>query len=97
MSENHDPATAIGSVSHYFTHLSVAAVQLDEPLRVGDRIHIVGHTTDLVQSVDSMQVDHQPIEQASPGDDVALHVDDHVREHDKIYREESASEETPAT
>lgn len=89
MSENHDPATAVGTVSHYFSHLSVAAVQLDLPLRVGDQIHIVGHTTDLVQSIESMQVDHQAIEGAKPGDDVALHVDDHVREHDKIYREES--------
>jgi translation elongation factor EF-1alpha len=87
MSENHDPAEAIGSVSHYFSHLSVAAVQLDEPLKVGDRIHIVGHTTDLVQDVQSMEVDHQPIEEVRPGDDVALKVDDHVREHDKIFRE----------
>jgi translation elongation factor EF-1alpha len=91
MSENHDPATAVGTVSHYFSHLSVAAVQLDQPLRVGDQIHIVGHTTDLVQSVDSMQVDHQAIDEAKPGDDLALHVDDHVREHDKIYREETSS------
>jgi hypothetical protein len=87
MSENHDAADAIGTVTHYFSHLSVAAVQLDEPLRMGERIHIVGHSTDLVQTVDSMQVDHQPVEQAGPGDDLALHVDDHVREHDKIYRE----------
>jgi translation elongation factor EF-1alpha len=87
MSEEHDPAEAIGTVAHYFSHLSVAAVELSQPLRVGERIHIKGHTTDLVQSVDSMQVEHAPIEEAKPGDDVALHVDDHVREHDKIYRE----------
>jgi translation elongation factor EF-1alpha len=87
MSENHDPAQAIGTVAHYFGHLSVAAVQLDEPLRMGERIHIVGHTTDLVQEVESMEVDHQSIEEARPGDDVALKVADHVREHDKIYRE----------
>jgi hypothetical protein len=87
MSENHDPESAIGSVSHYFSHLSVAAVQLDKPLRVGERVHIKGHTTDLVQTVDSMQIDHSAVEQAGPGDDVALRVDDHVREHDKIYVE----------
>lgn len=87
MSAEHNEDEAIGTVTHYFTHLSVAAVQLDEPLRVGDRIHIKGHTTDLVQSVDSMQVDHTDIEQAGPGDDLAIRVDDHVREHDKIYRE----------
>jgi translation elongation factor EF-1alpha len=87
MTENHDDAESIGTVTHYFSHLSVAAVTLDAPLNVGDRIHIRGHTTDLVQTVESMQVDHQDIAQAKPGDDLAIKVDDHVREHDKIYRE----------
>lgn len=87
MSDEHDEADAIGTVTHYFSHLSVAAVELQQPLKVGDQIHIKGHTTDLVQTVDSMQVEHQSIEEAKPGDDVALRVDDHVREHDKIYRE----------
>ena len=87
MSTDHDPAEAIGTVTHYFSHLSVAAVEVNGPLRVGERIHVKGHTTDLVQTVDSMQVDHTAIEQAQPGDDVALHVDDHVRDRDKIYRE----------
>jgi translation elongation factor EF-1alpha len=87
MSEQHDPAEAIGTVTHYFGHLSVAAVDLSDPVRVGDRIHIQGHTTDLAQTVDSMEVDHQPVEEAGPGDDVALKVSDHVREHDRIFRE----------
>jgi len=87
MSEDHEPADAIGSVTHYFSHLSVAAVALDKPLKVGDRIHIKGHTTDVVQTVDSMQVDHRDIEQAGPGDDLAIKVADHVRDHDTIYRE----------
>lgn len=87
MTTEHDESDAIGTVTHYFSHISVAAVQLDEPLKAGEKVHIKGHTTDLVQTVDSMQVDHQPIDQAGPGDDLAIHVDDHVREHDKIYRE----------
>jgi translation elongation factor EF-1alpha len=87
MSEEHAEETAIGSVSHYFSHLSVAAVSLDQPLKVGDRIHIKGHTTDFTQTVDSMQVDHEPIIEAKPGDDIALKVADHVRDHDRIYRE----------
>lgn len=86
MSE-HDEAEAIGTVTHYFSHLSVAAVTLDAPLRVGERIHIKGHTTDFEQAVDSMEVEHTSISEAKPGDDVALHVDDHVRENDKIFRE----------
>jgi translation elongation factor EF-1alpha len=87
MSAEHDSADAIGQVTHYFSHLSVAAVSLTAPLAVGDRIHIRGHTTDLVQEVASMQVEHANVEQAAPGDDVALKVDDHVRDHDQIFHE----------
>jgi translation elongation factor EF-1alpha len=87
MSAGHDPADAIGLVTHYFSHLSVAAVSLTAPLAVGDRIHIRGHTTDLVQDVASLEVDHEPVDRAAPGDDVALKVDDHVRDHDQVFRE----------
>lgn len=87
MSAGHDPSTAIGRVTHYFGRLSVAAVSLTAPLAVGDRIHIHGHSTDLVQGVASMEVEHAKVQRAGPGDDVALLVDDHVREHDLIFRE----------
>ncbi|MEO7332429.1 MAG: translation elongation factor-like protein [Gemmatimonadales bacterium] len=87
MSAEHDPDQAIGTVTHYFSHLSVAAVTLTQALKVGDRIHFVGHTTDVEQTVDSMEVEHGKVESAGPGDDVALAVVDHVREHDKVYRE----------
>jgi putative protease len=87
MSEGHEPDQAIGTVTHYYGHLSVAAVTLTDALRTGERIHIVGHTTDLEQTVESMEVDHQKVDSAGPGDDVALEVKDHVREHDRIYRE----------
>jgi putative protease len=87
MSAEHDPADAIGLVTHYFSHLSVAAVSLTAPLAVGDRIHIRGHTTDLLQDVASLEVDHAPVDRAAPGDDVALKVDDHVRDHDLVFRE----------
>jgi len=87
MSEGHDPADAIGQVTHYYSHLSVAAISLTAPLAVRDRIHIHGHTTDLVQDVESMEVDRASVERAGPGDDVALKVDDHVRDHDHIFRE----------
>jgi len=87
MSAGHSPEEAIGTVTHYFTHLGVAAVSLTAPLKVGDRIHIQGHTTDLVQDVTSMEVEHARVREAAPGDDVALKVADHVREHDRVYRE----------
>lgn len=87
MPAEHDPAEAIGTVTHYFGHLSVAAISLTAPLAVGERIHIIGHTTDVVETVRSMEIDHGPVERASPGDDVAINVAEHVREHDRIYRE----------
>ena len=55
MSAGHDPAEAIGQVTHYFGHRSVAAVRLSVPLAMGDKIHFRGHTTDLVQNVASME------------------------------------------
>jgi putative protease len=87
MSEQHEPAEAIGSVTHWFGHLSVAAVRLTAPLNVGDRIHIRGHTTDLVETVRSMEIEHRKVDQAGPNDDVALAVDGHAHEHDLIFRE----------
>lgn len=87
MAHEHQENEAVGRVTHYYSHLSVAAVTLDAPLKRGDRIHIKGHTTDLVQPVDSMEVEHGAVEEAGPGDDVALKVDEHVREHDLIYLE----------
>lgn len=87
MSEEHEPSEAIGTVIHWFGHISVAAVRLTAPLKVGEKIHIKGHSTDLVQTVKSMQIEHGQVEQAKPGDDVALAVDGHVHEHDQIFRE----------
>jgi len=87
MSTGHEPQDAIGQVTHYFSHLSVATVSLKEPLAVGEKIHVRGHTTDLVQEVGSMEVEHAAVDQAGPGDDVAVRVDEHVRDHDLIFRE----------
>jgi putative protease len=87
VSEEHEAGDAIGTVTHWYAHLSVAAIRLTAPLAVGDRIHIKGHTTDLVETVSSMEIDRRRVEQAGPGDDVALAVEGHVRDHDVIFRE----------
>ncbi|HUV05394.1 MAG TPA: EF-Tu/IF-2/RF-3 family GTPase [Armatimonadota bacterium] len=77
----------IGRVSHYFTHLAVAGVKVEsEVLKVGDTIHIQGHTTDLIQTVDSMQLEHEEIQEAKPGMDIGIKVRDHVREHDRVLK-----------
>lgn len=76
----------VGRVTHYFGHLGVAAVALTDVLRVGDKIHVVGHTTDASMTVDRMQIEHQDVQLAKPGDDVAVHVTDKVREHDEVRK-----------
>lgn len=76
----------IGVVSHYFSHLAVAAVVLEGELAVGDTIHIKGHTTDLTEKVESIQIEHKNIERAGKGEDVGIRVKDHVREHDVVYK-----------
>jgi translation elongation factor EF-1alpha len=88
MSEQHEPSEAIGTVTHWFGHISVAGIRLTAPLKVGDRIHIKGHSTDLVETVRSMEIEHQKVDAAGPGDDVAVAVEGHVHEHDVIFRED---------
>jgi len=76
----------VGRVTHYFEHLNVAVLALTDVIRVGDWLHIVGHTTDFPQPVVSLQINHQPVSEAHPGQDVALKVNDRVREHDAVFR-----------
>jgi hypothetical protein len=77
----------IGVVSHYFSHLSVAALLMESgSLRVGDTIHVKGHTTDFTQKVDSLQVDHAPVSEVRSGQDFGVKVKEHVREHDLVYK-----------
>ena len=76
----------IGRVTHYYSHLHVAVLQLAEPLKIGDLIHILGHSTDFMQKVTSLQIDYHNVVGVDPGDDVALKVIEPVRVHDVIYR-----------
>ncbi len=76
----------IGKVTHYFNHLNVAVLKLTDSLKLGDTIHILGHVTDFTEKVASMQVNHQPVVSVKLGDDVALRVEEPVREHDVVYR-----------
>ncbi len=78
---------AVGTITHYYSHLSVAVAQINKgTLRTGDTIHIKGHTTDITQTVDSMEFEHHHVEQAAAGQSVGIKVIDHVREHDIVYR-----------
>jgi putative protease len=78
--------TQIGQISHYYDHINVASIVLTEPLRVGDTIHILGHSTDFKQEVTSIQIEHQTVEEAKPGDDVGIKVVQKVHPHDKVFK-----------
>ena len=81
------PGERIGVVTHYYAHVSVALVKLESGnLRVGDKIHIRGHTSDFGQTVESLQIDHAPAAEVGPNDDFGLKVIEHVREHDVVYK-----------
>ena len=81
------PGERIGVVTHYYSHLSVATLRLESgTLRVGDVIHIHGHTTDFSQKVESLEVNHAPATEVGPNDDFGLTVIQHAREHDVVYK-----------
>ncbi len=76
----------IGTVVHYYNHLQVAVLSLTDSLKLGDQIHIYGHSTDLIERVGSMEVEHHPVVWVKPGDHVAIKVNEPVHEHDKVFR-----------
>lgn len=80
------PETEIGHVADFFARPVVAGVKLTGSLKVGDSIHIVGHTTDLAMAVESLQINNINVQQASSGDEVGIKVMGRVRQGDKVYK-----------
>lgn len=81
------PETSIGRVKEYFAKVGVAGIEITEGyLSVGDTIHIKGHTTELTQRVDSIQLEHQSLERAEPGQVVGVKVSERVRPHDLVLK-----------
>ena len=76
----------VGEITHYFTRIGVAVVDVSGPLKVGDRIAIKGMTTNYEMTLESMQVEGNNIEEANEGDDVGMKVDDRVRKGDIVYK-----------
>lgn len=76
----------IGKVVHYFNKINVGIIEItDGELKVGDTVHIKGHTSDFTQQVGSIQIEHQAIEKAKKGDAIGIKVDAHVHEHDQVF------------
>ena len=76
----------VGKISHFFSKISVAVVDLTATLSVGDRIRIQGPTTDFEQTVDSMQIEHADVKTAKAGQSIGLKVKERVRENDTVYK-----------
>jgi len=76
----------IGRVSDFFARPVVAGIDLTAPLKVGDRIRIRGHTTDMELVVESMQIQNVNVDQAKAGDAVGIKVPERVRRGDRVYK-----------
>lgn len=76
----------IGQISHYFSKIGVAVIDLTNSLNVGDNIRIVGGEVDFTQPVESMEIDREKIDKAKKGDSVGLKVEQKVREGYKVYK-----------
>jgi selenocysteine-specific translation elongation factor len=80
------PEVEVGHVSDFFARPVVAGITLTGALKVGDKIHIKGHTTDLEMIVDSMQINNLNVTEGKAADAIGIKVTDRVRPGDKVYR-----------
>lgn len=88
MAEEKEEGKIMGVVSHYYSKIGVGIIELKDALKVGDKIKIKGHSTDIEQDVSSIQINHQEVQDAKSGDVIGLKVSDKVREGDKVYKVE---------
>lgn len=76
----------IGKVTHWFGNINVAGIDLTDTLTVGDRIHVLGHTTDFEQGITSMQMLHQDVSEAKRGDSVGIRLEERARVGDDVFK-----------
>lgn len=76
----------VGTVTHFYSNISVAVIKVEGILKVGDKISIEGATTNFMQKIDSMQVEHEQISVAKPGDEIGMKVKGKTREGDVVYK-----------
>jgi len=76
----------IGKITHFYPKISVAVIELSDVLKVGDKISIEGHDRVFEQVVDSMQIEHNKIEEAKAGDAIGLKTAQPCKENDKVFK-----------
>ena len=77
----------IGVITHYFGNIGVGIIKIEaEGLKVGDTLHFKGHTSDFQQTIDSMQIEHDKVQEAKVGEMIGIKVNEHVREHDQVFK-----------
>ncbi len=76
----------IGRITHFYGHLGVGIIELADALKVGDNLHIKGHTSDFTQVVDSMQVEHTSVSEAKAKDVIGIKMAQKVHPHDKVFK-----------
>lgn len=76
----------IGKITHYFSRINVGIIELSDSLKVGERIHIKGHSEDFEQTIDSMQIEHASVTEANAGESVGISVSKKVHENDAVYK-----------
>ncbi|MDD5617955.1 MAG: hypothetical protein PHG69_02575 [Candidatus Omnitrophica bacterium] len=76
----------VAEAIHYFSHIKVAILRMKKPLALNDKIHIKGHTTDFTQNIQSMQMNHQPVDLVKKGQEIGILVKGKVRHKDKVYK-----------
>lgn len=77
----------VGRVADYFAKIGVVAIEITgEGIKIGDKLHFHGHTTDFVETVTSMQIEHDSVEEAGAGANVGIKVSERVRAHDHVFK-----------
>ena len=79
--------TVVGRVTHYFPHVNAAVIKITkDSIKLGDNLHIKGHTTDFTQLADSLQIDRMPVKEAKKGQEIGLSVSSRVRSNDLVCK-----------
>lgn len=75
----------VGEVTHFFDRINVAVIQLNNTLKIGDNVHFLGHGSDFSQEVTSMQIEHESVQEAKKGQEIAIKVTKPVKKHTSVF------------